>query len=101
MADPKLKTEFFCMWPGCHELTDGEDALYCREHVKLAREALPSLDKRVLSIPPDKRGASYGLATTIAGMAASSAMGIENPIHRTVAILACMVLCYLLGLRTQ
>lgn len=55
----------------------------------------------MMSIPPDKRGSSYALAATFVGFAASSALGIGNALHRTLAVLACAALAYLIGLRTE
>lgn len=51
------------------------------------------------SFPPGPK-TSLGLALSLLGMAASSALGIPNPYHRTGAILACAVALYVIGLRT-
>lgn len=51
------------------------------------------------SFPPNKP-TSYGMAFTLIGVAASSAIGIENPLHRVGAIIAIVILIYFVGLRT-
>jgi hypothetical protein len=52
------------------------------------------------SFPPT-RSSSMGIAVSLIGMAASSAAGIENPLHRTLAICLIVGLVYFIGLRTQ
>lgn len=52
------------------------------------------------SFPPN-RPSSYGMAISLIGVAASSAIGIPNPLHRVIAICLIVGLIYFIGLRTQ
>lgn len=51
------------------------------------------------TFPPNKR-TSYALASTLIGTAAGSAMAIDDPLYRTLAIVVCAVAAYFIGLKT-
>ena len=65
-----------------------------------AKAAREKLMRGKTSFPPN-RGSSLGIALSLIGMAASSAAGIQNPLHRTLAICGIVALVYFIGLRTQ
>ncbi len=77
-----------------------EQAVMTPAETPKAKAARDRLTAPKTSFPPT-RSSSMGIAISLIGMAASSAAGIENPLHRTLAICLIVGLVYFIGLRTQ